>query len=143
MWKQPHPVFWITHFTRHACHSSETAVNRSVNSDRVHVNASHPANTHRETRSVSETPGLSQGKLAHCLLGLFCSYYGKDTLKNLLAKNTRVNQIIGVSIPSAHCTEDHQNCLKKSESSVQMADLRKEDQDRIKFTKGNSSKVGK
>ena len=45
--------------TFHAtCHSSEPAVNRSVNSDRVHVNALHPSRTHRETRSVSENPGV-------------------------------------------------------------------------------------
>ena len=46
--------------TFHAtCHSPETAVNRSVNSDRVHVNASHPSSTHRETRSVSENSRVS------------------------------------------------------------------------------------
>ena len=103
------------------CHSSEPAVNRSANSDRVHVNASHPSRTHRETRSVSEYPGVSQIKLVHFLLRILCSYYGKDTLKkNLLAKNTHVKQTISVSIPS-----------------VQMADLRKEDQDSTKFTQGN------
>ena len=108
--------------TFHAtCHSLEPAVNRSANSDRVHVNASHPSRTHRETRSVSENPGVSQIKLVHFLLRILCSYYGKDTLKkNLLAKNTHVKQTISVSIPS-----------------VQMADLRKEDQDSTKFTQGN------
>ena len=107
--------------TFHAtCHSPEPAVNRSANSDRVHVNASHPSRTHRETRSVSENPGVSQVKLVHFLLRILCSYYGKDTLKkNLLAKNTQVEQTIGVSIPS-----------------VQMADLRKEDRDPTKFTQG-------
>ena len=103
------------------CHNPEPAVNRSVNSDRVHVNASHPSRTHRETRSVSENPGVSQVKLVHFLLRILCSYYGKDTLKkNLLAKNTHVKQTIGVSIPS-----------------VQMADLRKEDRDPTKFIQGN------
>ena len=59
-----------------------------------------------------------QVKLVHFLLRILCSYYGKDKLKkNLLAKNTHVKQTIGVSIPS-----------------VQMADLRKEDQDPTKFT---------
>ena len=102
------------------CHSPEPAVNRSVNSDGVHVNASHPSRTHRETRSVSENPGISQIKLVRFLLRILYSYYGKDTLKkNLLAKNTHVKQTVGVSIPS-----------------VQMADLRKEDQDPTKFIQG-------
>ena len=102
--------------TFHTCHSPEPAVNRSVN-----VNASHPSRTHRESRSVSENPGVSQVKLGRFLLRILCSYYGKDTLnKNLLAKNSHVEQTIGVSIPS-----------------VQMADLRKEDQDPTKFTQGN------
>ena len=102
--------------TFHTCHSPEPAVNRSVN-----VNASHPSHTHCETRSVSENPGVSQVRLVHFLLRILCSYYGKDTLKkNLLAKNTHVKQTIGVSIPS-----------------VQMADLRKEDQDPTKFTQGD------
>ena len=73
---------------------------------------------------MGENPGVSQVKLIHFLLRILCSYYGKDTLKeNLLsflgAKNTRVQQAIGVSIPSAHCSEDDQNCLKEIESSVQ------------------------
>ena len=108
--------------TFHAtCHSPEPAVNRSVNSDRVHVNASHPSRTHHETRSDSENPGVQKVKLVRFLLRILCSYYGKDTLKkNLLAKNTHVKQTIGVSIPL-----------------VQMADLRKEDQDPTKFTQGN------
>ena len=114
MWKQPHPV------SRATCHSPETAVNRSVNSDRVHVNAKHPSRTHHESRSVSANPGVPKVKLAYFLLRILCSYYRKDTLKkNLLAKNTHVKQTIGVSIPS-----------------VQMADLRKEDQDQTKFTQG-------
>lgn len=101
----------------------------SVSSDRVHVNASRPSCTHCKTRSVSESPGVSQVKLAHFLSRLVCSYYGKDTLKkNLLAKNTRV------SIPSAQCSEDNQNCLKASKSSVQKADLEKEESDQTKLT---------
>ena len=94
----------------------------SVSSDRVHVNASHPSCTHRKTRSVSESPGVSQVKLAHFLSRIVCSYYGKDTLKkNILAKNTRV------SIPSAQCSEDNQNCLKESKSLVQKVDVEKEE----------------
>lgn len=101
----------------------------SVSSDRVHVNASRPSCTHCKTRSVSESPGVSQVKLAHFLSRLVCSYYGKDTLKkNLLAKNTRV------SIPSAQCSDDNQNCLKASKSSVQKADLEKEESDQTKLT---------
>ena len=125
------------------CHSPETAVNSDVNSDKVHANVMHPSShVHCETRSVSENPGVSQVKLAHFLLRILCSYYGKDTLKeNLLsflrAKNTRVKQAIGVSIPSAHCSEDDQNCLKEIESSVQKVDLQKADPDPTKFTTGN------
>ena len=113
--------------TFHAqCHSPETM---SVSSDRVHVNASRPSCTHRKTRSVSESPGVSQVKLAHFLSRLVCSYYGKDTLKkNILAKNTRV------SIPSAQCSEDNQNCLKESKSSVQKVDVEKEESDQTKLT---------
>ena len=80
--------FWAT------CHSPQTAVNRAVNSDKVHALATHSSHIHRETRSVSENPGVSQVKLIHFLLRILCSYYGKDTPKeNLLsflgAKNTR------------------------------------------------------
>ena len=125
------------------CHSPETAVNSDVNSDEVHANFMHPSShIHCETRSVSENPGVSQAKLVHFLLRILCSYYGKDTLKkNLLsflgAKNTRVKQAIGVSIPSAHCSEDDQNRLKEIESSVQKVDLQKADPDPSKFTTGN------
>ena len=124
------------------CHSPETAVNSDVNSDKVHTNATHPTRFHRETRSVSENPGVSQVKLFHFLLRILCSYYGKDTLKkNLLsflgAKNTRVKQAIGVSISSAHCSEDDKNCPKEIESSVQKVDLQKADSDPTKFTTGN------
>ena len=125
------------------CHSPETAVNSDVNSDKVHANVMHPSShIHRETRGVSENPGVSQVKLFHFLLRILCSYYGTDTLKkNLLsflgAKNTRVKQAIGVSIPSAHCSEDDQNCLKEIESSVQKVDLQKADTDPTKFTTGN------
>ena len=125
------------------CHSPETEVNSNVNSDKVHANVMHPSShIHCETRNVSENPGVSQVKLVHFLLRILCSYYGKDTLKeNLLsflrAKNTRVKQAIGVSIPSAHCTEDDQNCLKEIESSVQKVDLQKADPDPTKFTTDN------
>ena len=125
------------------CHSLETAVNSDVNSGKVHANVMHPSShIHYETRSVSENPGVSQVKLVHFLLRILCSYYGKDTLKeNLLsflrAKNTRAKQAIGVSIPSAHCSEDDQNCLKEIESSVQKVDLQKADPDPTKFTTGN------
>ena len=65
---------------------------------------------------------------------MLCSYYGNDTLKNLLTKNTRVKQTIDVSIPSAHCSDDDQNCFKESESSVPEVEASKEDLDPTKFT---------
>ena len=118
---------------RATCHSPETAVNRSVNSDKVHANV--------QTRSVSENPDISQVKLVHFLLRILCSYYGKDTLKKLLsfldAKNTCVKQILDISIPSAQCSRDEQSCLKEIKGSVQKADLQAADSDQTKFTTGN------
>ena len=86
-------------------------------------------------RSMSNTiarPEVSVKILAYRKFSfrMLCSYYGNDTLK----KNTRVKQTIDVSIPSAHCSDDDQNCFKESESSVPEAEASKEDLDPTKFT---------
>ena len=110
--------------------SGNSGFNRSVNSDEVHVKCH--ASIARPEVSVKI---LAYRKFSFRML---CSYYGNDTLKkNLLTKNTRVKQTIGVSIPSAHCSDDDQNCFKESESSVQEVEASKEDLDPTKFTTGN------